>query len=174
MACSVVEHSLKCRRLFSHPHVLLFVLPTLNEAHGVVMFLLLAASLAHAGDPQPVEIVVQEEGTAVTVSVRVLDASVALPGCRAVGWEGLDDDVGGFAPLPGAACGPMTEAIWLGDGEYTARYAPTVGGFQVVRPVVVYGVGCRRGLPFALAGCDSVEVLRGSNASVRPKQADPK
>lgn len=135
------------------------------------MLLLLALALARAGDAPPVEIVVQEEGDAVTVSVRVLDAGIALPGCRAVGWEGLDEDAGGFAPLPGPACGPMTEAIWLGDSEYTSRFVPKVGGFQVVRPVVVYGVGCRRGLPFSLADCDSIDMVRGSNASVRPKAA---
>lgn len=138
------------------------------------MLALLGFSVALAGDSLPLELVVQEEGSAVAVSVRVLDPSIALPACRAIGWEGLDDSVGGFAPLPGAACGPMTEALWLGDQELTARYAPTGGGFQVVRPVVVYGVGCRRGMPFALASCDSIEVIRGQNASVRPKAAEEK
>lgn len=146
-----------------------------RDGNGVVgevrMLLMLALSLARAGDALPVEILVLEEGDAVQVSVRVLDPSIALPGCRAVGWEGLDDDVGGFAPLPGQACGPMTEALWLGDTEYVARFVPAAGGFQVVRPVVVYGVGCRRGVPFELASCDQVLVVRGNNASVRPKQA---
>lgn len=133
--------------------------------------LLLGLSLARAGDGVPLELMVQELGDSVTVSVRVLDRSIALPACRAVGWEGLDDDLGAFAPLPGPACGATSEAIWLGDEELTATFKPSAGGFQVVRPVVVYGVGCRRGLPFALAGCDRVEVLRGPNASVRPKAA---
>lgn len=135
------------------------------------MFVLLLALPIASADSAPVELLVVEEGNAVQVTVHAQEGSVALPACRAVGWERVDDDAGGYVPLPGPACGPMEDALWVGAEGLTARYAPAVGGFQVVRPVVVYGVGCRRGLPFALADCDSIEVLRGPSASVRPKAA---
>ena len=123
---------------------------------------------ALAGDA-PIELLVQEEGDAVSLSVHAQAGSVALPACRAVGWERLDDDTGQYVALPGPACGPLQDAIWPGDDGINERFQPKVMSYQVVRPVVVYGVGCRPGVPFALAGCDSVEVIRGPNASIRPK-----
>lgn len=130
------------------------------------------SATALAGDA-PIELLVQEGGDSVTVAVHAQSGSVAMPSCRAVGWERLDDDTGQYVPLPGPACGPLEDAIWPGDDGLEVRFQPKVLAYQVVRPVVVYGVGCRPGVPFALADCDSIEVLRGPNASIRPKAPSP-
>lgn len=126
------------------------------------------SATAFAGDA-PIEILVQEEGDAVSLTVHAQTGSVALPACRAVGWERVDEETGEYVALPGPACGPMEDAIWPGDEGISVRFEPKSAGFQVVRPVVVYGVGCRPGVPFAMADCDSIEVIRGPNASIRPK-----
>ena len=126
------------------------------------------SAIAFAGDA-PIEILVAEEGDAVTLSVHAEQGAVAFPACRAVGWERVDDDTGQYVALPGPACGPMEDAIWPGEDGMNVRFQPAISTFQIVRPIVIYGLGCRPGVPFALADCDSVEVLRGPNASLRPK-----
>lgn len=131
---------------------------------------LLLSAIAFAGDA-PIEILVAEEGDAVSLAVHAEPGVVAFPACRAVGWERVDDDTGQYVALAGPACGPMEDALWPGEEGLNIRFQPTITTFQVVRPIVIYGLGCRPGVPFALADCDSIEVLRGPNASLRPKAA---
>lgn len=128
--------------------------------------LMTSAALAQSG-VAPIEILVVHDGDHAEISVRAVGSPVAVPACRGVGWERFDDATGGYVPLPGPACGPQAPALWLDGQGTTFSYTPTTSGFQVLRPVVVYGVGCRQGLPFSLADCDAVEALAGPNAPVR-------
>lgn len=132
------------------------------------MILLLSVASALAGqDAIPIEILLIPQDDHVQVDVRAPGQAVALPSCRAVGWERFDDDSKGYLPITGSPCGPMAPATWLTGDGISVTYAPTTPGFQVVRPVVVYGVGCRQGLPLALADCDSIEVMRGPSATLQ-------
>lgn len=126
----------------------------------------LLVGLATAEVP-PVEMFVGDEGGRVVVSVRATTRAVFIPSCRALSWERFDEATQTYAALPGPACGPMAPAIPLDEKGVNLEEAPLTAGFQVVRPVLIYGVGCRPGLPLPLAECDRIDALIGPYAPVR-------
>lgn len=128
--------------------------------------LYLLLGLAHADVP-PVEMFVTDEGGRVVISVRATTRSVFIPSCRALSWERFDEATQTYSALPGAPCGPMAAAIPLDEKGMTLEEAPLTAGFQVVRPVLVYGMGCRPGLPLPIAECDRIDALIGPYTPVR-------
>ena len=131
------------------------------------MSLWLLVFSAFAAPTSSIEMFVVEEGAVPVLSLRPTGPPVAIPACRAVGWEQFDEASGAYQPLPGEACGAMAPARWLDAEGLSVTYEPSRSGFHVVRAVVVYGVGCRKGLPLELADCDEIVVVRGPNINIR-------
>lgn len=135
---------------------------------------LLILALGARAQEAPVEIFVSDDAGEVEVSVRATGRPVFIPGCRAIGWERFDDATKSYVPIEAAPCGPLTAAVQVDSKGLTLLEAPSVTGFQVLRPVLVYGTGCRPGLPLPLADCDNISALVGPYAPLRGASAPAK
>ena len=93
--------------------------------------------------------------------------TVMIPACRGVVWQRFDEKEGRYLPISKRSCGVMSPGqVVPKQGKTFAVDGPISDG-DVVRAVVVTGLECTVGQPFALADCATVVVVEGSTMTVR-------
>lgn len=131
--------------------------------------LLALVTLAAAVSAAPLVTIVVSPGDQPAVVVKASGAAVSVPTCRGVVWERFDAEAGRYVAVNVTPCGPLADALILDKDGTRFELSFNVESAQVVRPVVVAGVGCREGRPFPLAGCTRVEAVEGPTMTIRPK-----
>ena len=122
---------------------------------------------------QNVEIAASKPGV---VHVKAVNEAVFVPACRGVTWSVFSSDSGTFGPTAPAACGPSAPAIEIDQDGRTFEIDVPLGplpktGFHIVQATVVFGLNCRKEAPFFVAGCKSVEAVKGPQMLVRNRGA---
>ena len=124
------------------------------------------SGMAHAADPATVSVV----ANAKVPTVRVAAAGtgdVMVPACRGVVWQRFDEAAAGYVPVSTRPCTAMEPGQLVSPKGREFTIDGRVSDGDVVRAVVVVGVGCTTGQPFELADCDSVMVVEGTTTTVR-------
>lgn len=107
------------------------------------------------------------EGPQTAVRVAATGAPVLVPACRGVVWERFDAEANRYEPVSLSPCGPLAPGLTL-DKEGTRFVLDAeVTAAQVVRAVVVFGMGCQMDRPFPLARCEQVRSVEGPTLTVR-------
>jgi hypothetical protein len=132
--------------------------------------LLALVTLAAAVSAAPPVTIMVSPGEQPAVVVKASGASVSVPACRGVVWERFDAEAGRYVPVDATPCGPLKEALILDKDGTRFALSFVAESAQVVRPVVVAGIGCREARPFPLAACTRVEAVEGPTITVRPKE----
>jgi hypothetical protein len=128
--------------------------------------LVLMGSVTAAFAEAPVQVTASAEPEPfVEVTASVLD--VSLPACRGVVWERFDPDARVFLPISASPCAAMSPSTPVEAAALRFALDGDPQGSQVIRAVVVVGLGCRKNVPFELAGCKQVVSVKGPNINLK-------
>lgn len=130
-----------------------------------LLFALVPAVLA--AEPVTIEVL---DGTEAAVRVTATGAAVLVPACRGVVWERFDADANRYEPVSLSPCGPLAPGLTLDKQGTRFVLDAEVSTAQVIRAVVVVGLGCKMDRPFPLARCEEVSVVEGPTLTVRAAQ----
>jgi len=135
------------------------------------MRLLLLASLATASQ---VALSVQRLPSGDALAVQVHNGGpgpVTVPSCETLQVEVFDPAAERWTPVPSRACQRTEPAMSLEPGEHTFQVPIAVQASALVRVVLVFGLGCREGLPLDEAGCSGHEAaVSGSLTAFPPEE----
>ncbi|HCH63577.1 MAG TPA: hypothetical protein DFR83_12295 [Deltaproteobacteria bacterium] len=135
---------------------------------GAIVAMVLGSIPTTAFAAGPAKVVLVTDAAVPTVRVEPLESkSLMIPACRGVVWQRFDEKEARYVPISKRSCGVMSPGqIVPAQGKSFAVDGPVSDG-DVVRAVVVTGLECTVGKPFALADCTKVVVLEGSTMTVR-------
>lgn len=106
-------------------------------------------------------------GGEVSVSLsRVLPADALVSGCQKLGIERYDEGRRQWIADPPLDCVIARPAQAL-EAEKGLKVSIPAERFSIARVVLVYGLGCEKGLPLEQAGCRDLLALTSENISVQ-------
>lgn len=126
----------------------------------------IAPQIAAAADPVSIEAVMSADFPSVLIRPTGKQA-VSIPACRGVVWQRFDADANSYIPISNRACPSFTVGVVLPDEGRTFEVDAPIKEGEIVRAVVVTGVGCTPALPFPMASCKSVVAVEGPTITVR-------
>jgi len=104
-----------------------------------------------------------------TIQITVDNAGsepIYLPGCAAYSLERFQDER--YTPITVKRCESEQNALLLPKGSRNFELPAPSGERSILRVEVVYGVGCREGIPLSRAGCKRFDTTGSSTFTLLP------
>lgn len=104
-----------------------------------------------------------------TIQITIDNAGaepIYLPGCAAYSLERFQDER--YTPITVKRCESEQNALLLPRGSRNFELPAPSGERSILRVEVVYGVGCREGIPLSRAGCRGFDTASSSTFTLLP------